>query len=423
MQSQKIRYLLSQQRAGLLSDEEQQELTNLLQNPEYEQLIQEELVRSLQENESEGLPARLPGIQPDRQGHSDWQPVLQRILSVDKTAGTAGERQSQLPGYTDRRRGLLFSFPILKWSAAAILALTLAGGGILFLTKKHPRPSLAITDAHPTGGNIVPGSNRATLTLANGQQIVLNNAQNGVLSRQGNIQVIKLDSGKLAYETAASSKPQASGEATYNTITTPRGGQYQVTLPDETKVWLNAESSLRFPTSFTDKERSVQLTGEAYFEVAQNKNKPFLVKAGQTETRVLGTHFNIMAYGDENAVRTTLLEGSVQMGQGTQSSLLRPGEQGEFDTRGGEIRTRTVNTRAAIAWKDGYYYFDRTPVQSVMRQIARWYNVDIIYQGAIPRDEIVGRIPRTAYVSEVLHIMELIGIRFKIEEKKIIVLS
>ncbi len=438
MLSQKIRYLLSQQRVGLLSEEEQQELTSLLQNSEYEQLIQSELIRSLQESEPEERAVLLPGIQPDQSGKSDWQPgspewqsVLQRILSVDRTAGAAGEQsegqsQSPRPGYTDRSRGLLFSFPILKWSAAAILALTLAGGGILFLTKKHSKAPQTITDTRPTGGNIAPGSNQAILTLANGQQIVLNNAQNGVLSRQGNIQVIKLDSGKLAYNTGDpgdKNSGTAAGAILYNTITTPRGGQYQVTLPDETKVWLNAESSLRFPTSFTNKERSVQLTGEAYFEVTQNKNKPFLVKAGQTATRVLGTHFDIMAYGDENAVRTTLLEGSVQMEQGNQNSLLRPGEQGEFDTRGGDIRTRTVNTRAVIAWKDGYYYFDRTPVQSVMRQIARWYNVDIIYQGAIPRDEIVGRIPRTAYVSEVLHIMELIGIHFKIEDRKIIVLS
>lgn len=404
MNSQKIRYLLDQQRAGLLSEKEEQELTSLLQDPAYEQLIQEVLIRSLQEE----LPAPDLVLPPDQQAGSDWQPVLQRILSVDKTV---------------RRRGLFFSFPVLKWSAAAVLILVLAGGGIFFLTRNKKEPgSLATLPVH-TATNIVPGSNQAVLTLANGQQIILNNAQNGVLSKQGNIQVIKLDSGKLAYQTAANGKPSATNEVTYNIISTPRGGQYQITLPDETKVWLNAESSLRFPTSFTDKERSVQLTGEAYFEVAQNKDKPFVVKANQTETHVLGTHFNIMAYGDENAVRTTLLEGSVQMGQGLQSSLLHPGEMGEFDIRGGDIKTRTVNTRAAIAWKEGYYYFDRTPVQSVMRQIARWYNVDIVYQGAIPHDEIVGKIPRTAYVSEVLHIMELIGIRFKIEDRKIIVLS
>jgi ferric-dicitrate binding protein FerR (iron transport regulator) len=205
----------------------------------------------------------------------------------------------------------------------------------------------------------------------------------------------------------------------YNTITTPRGGQYQVTLPDGTKVWLNAESSLRFPTAFTEKERAVELTGEAYFEVATNKNKPFLIKTGQSNTRVLGTSFNIMAYNDEGPVKTTLLEGAVKIAEGGRSALLQPGEQGIFNS--GSITTKTVNIRAVIAWKDGYYFFDRTPVQSVMRQIARWYNVDIVYKGAMPKDEIVGRIPRSAYVSDVLHIMELIGIHFKIEGRTIIV--
>jgi ferric-dicitrate binding protein FerR (iron transport regulator) len=209
----------------------------------------------------------------------------------------------------------------------------------------------------------------------------------------------------------------------FNTIATPRGGQYQITLPDGTKVWLNAESSLRFPTAFTEKQRTVELTGEAYFDVAPNKDQPFLVKAGATETRVLGTEFNVMAYADEGPVKTTLLEGSVQMGLGEVSALLRPGQQGQYDSEKGRVATRTVNTRQVTAWKDGYYYFDRTPVESIMRQISRWYDVQVVYQGQAPRDEIVGKIPRTADVSEVLHIMELIGIRFRIEGRTITVLA
>lgn len=440
MQPEKIRYLLNRYRSGQLSEKEQREWDGLLQNPDYEQIIQDELFRSLQDEDESIIDARETIVpeavkpesspaqtaQPDRTGPGNWQPVLQRILSVDKTANS-------LPA--PNRRGILLSLPSIlrRWSAAAVIAVALIGGGLFFLTQKGPKH--LVSSGRPSSGNITPGSNRAILTLANGQQIVLNSAQNGVLSQQGNVQVIKLDSGQLAYSSHISGAGKAgsavhdnntgapSGELLYNTITTPRGGQYQIVLPDETRVWLNAESSLRFPTSFSGKERNVELTGEGYFEVRQDKDKPFLVTAGQTETRVLGTHFNIMAYGDENAVRTTLLEGSVKMGQGNQHSLLRPGEQGEFDVLHTTLTTRAVNTRAAIAWKDGYYYFDRTPVQSVMRQIARWYNVEIVYQGAIPRDEIVGKIPRTAYVSEVLHIMELIGIRFKIEDRKIIVLS
>lgn len=413
MPPEKIRYLLNRSLSGQLTEKEQLEWDEILQTHDYEQFIHDELFRSLQEN-SEAMAG---SHQPALPGPETWQPVLQRILAVDKTAYRNENSSANRPGR-------LFTFPrIIRWSAAALLALALAGGGLILLAKrKAVAPVIA---GMPPAGAIVPGSNQAILTLANGQQIVLNNARNGVLSQQGNVQVIKLDSGQLAYNGSSPTGALAgkTGDLLYNTITTPRGGQYQIVLPDETKVWLNAESSLRFPTSFTGKERNVELTGEGYFEVAPDKDKPFLVTAGQTATCVLGTHFNIMAYGDENAVKTTLLQGSVKMEQGNLYSLLQPGQQGTFDVLNATLTTKAVNTRAAIAWKDGFYYFDRTPVQSVMRQIARWYNVEIVYQGNIPKDEIVGKIPRTAYVSDVLHIMELIGIRFKIEDRKIIVLS
>jgi len=285
--------------------------------------------------------------------------------------------------------------------------------GRLFFSKFYTKPAAPIQ----------PGANKAILTLANGQQIILNNAQKGTIGQQGNIRVIKLDSGQLAYASPTVESPadQLAKGPLYNTISTPRGGQYQVTLADGTKVWLNAESSIRFPTAFAGKNREVELTGEAYFEVKADKSKPFVVKAGQTETRVLGTNFNIMAYSDEGAVKTTLLDGAVSMALGTQSTLLQPGEQGQYDAGRGNMTTRMVNTRAVVAWKDGYYFFDRTPVQNVMRQIARWYDVTIVYQGAAPKDEIVGKLPRTADVKDVLHIMELIGIHFKIEGKTIVV--
>jgi transmembrane sensor len=232
------------------------------------------------------------------------------------------------------------------------------------------------------------------------------------------------------------------GGLAYNTISTPRGGQYQIVLSDGTKVWLNAASSLKFPAVFGGDMRQVELSGEAYFEVAKDKSRPFKVQAGASLVEVLGTHFDIMAYGDEKAIRTTLLEGSVKMEKGKMENgkmvrgemgkekmengapetLLQPGQQGVLDINSGMLSSKEANVKAAVAWKDGYYFFDRTSTEDVMRQIARWYDVEIVYQGAIPRDEIVGRIPRTANVSEVLHIMELIGIHFKIAGRKIIVL-
>ncbi|WP_431214134.1 FecR family protein [Puia sp. P3] len=398
-----------------------------MQNPDYEDVVKECLLQLMQTADESAQPGG------DR--------ILQNILSVDKTAGQPAETRGG-PFFFLRR-------PLVKRFAAAAVVLVAIAGTWFFL--HTPKSTPAVATVPPKATTIKPGTNRAILTPANGQQIVLDDAQKGVLGQQGKTRVIKLDSGQLAYADAdgpnagAAGNPAGTGNPgtagtnagtagnqagtpgttaiLFNTIATPRGGQYQVTLPDHTRVWLNAESSLRFPTAFTGKQRTVELTGEAYFEVAPNKNQPFLVRAGSTETRVLGTQFNVMAYGDEGPVKTTLLEGSVQMGRGQANALLVPGQQGQWDAAAGKMATRMVNTRQVTAWKDGYYYFDRTPVQSVMRQIARWYDVKIVYQGQAPKDEIVGKIPRTADVSEVLHVMELIGIRFKIEGRTITVLT
>jgi transmembrane sensor len=427
MQSQRIHYLLDRYIKGLLTGEEERELAKILQDPAQESFFLQELVSMLEaEAEAEGSADEAGKV---------WEPVLQRVLSVDKTMGedASGEGADWadgdesggrgVEGSGEGRAGILrrLGYGLRRWSVAVIFLLVAGGGLLLFLRGRETRP--VVTIAAKPAVQIQPGANKAVLTLANGQQIILNNAQNGTIGQQGNIRVVKLDSGQLAYATPKAESPadQLAKGPLYNTITTPRGGQYQVTLADGTKVWLNAESSLRFPIAFTDKDREVELTGEAYFEVKADKDKPFLVKAGQTETRVLGTNFNIMAYSDEGAVKTTLLEGAVSMGLGMHSALLRPGEQGQYDDGKNIIATRAVNTRAVVAWKDGYYFFDRTPVKSVMRQIARWYDVTIVYQGAAPEDEIVGKLPRTADVKEVLHIMELIGIHFKIDGKTIVV--
>lgn len=419
MQSQHILYLLEQHLAGQLTEAQQNELDRIMQNPEYEDIVKGCLLQLLGSADEEMQPG--------------GDEILQRILSVDKTASRPATS----------RRGLLVIWrrPVIRrFTVAAALLATAAGAWFFLHTSKTGE---AVATVAPKAAAIKPGSNRAILTLANGQQIVLDDAHNGVLGQQGKTRVIKLDSGRLAYADAAGSTDAVgsngvagsgaaaggtganatAGAVMFNTIATPRGGQYQITLPDHSKVWLNAESSLRFPTAFTEKQRIVELTGEAYFEVAPNKNQPFLVKAGTTETRVLGTQFNIMAYGDEGPVKTTLLEGSVQMGLGQANTLLTPGQQGQYDSEKGRMATRVVNTRQVTAWKDGYYFFDRTPVQSIMRQISRWYDVQIVYQGQAPHDEIVGKIPRTADVSEVLHIMELIGIRFRIEGRTITVLA
>ncbi|MDB5156742.1 MAG: FecR protein [Mucilaginibacter sp.] len=265
--------------------------------------------------------------------------------------------------------------------------------------------------------NIQPGGNKAILTLQDGSKIVLNDAKDGTLAQQGNTKVVKLANGQLAYNQTNT----APAKVLYNTMTTPRGGQYKLILPDGTQVWLNSASSITYPTAFAGNERNVSITGEAYFEVAKDKSKPFRVKSANQTVDVLGTHFNIMAYSDEDAIKTTLLEGSVRVVENNTTSILKPGEQAIVDKQGG-IKITAASIDEALAWKNGYFKFDRVDIKFIMRQVARWYDVDVVYQGRFPRDEFVGKIGRGENISQVLRILELDHVHFKIEDKKVIVL-
>ncbi|MDB4923995.1 FecR family protein [Mucilaginibacter sp.] len=265
--------------------------------------------------------------------------------------------------------------------------------------------------------NITPGSNKAILTLQDGSKIVLNDAKDGTLAQQGNANVVKLANGQLVYN-KTNAEPE---KVLYNTMTTPRGGQYKLTLPDGTEVWLNSASSITYPTAFVGKERNVNITGEAYFEVAKNKEKPFRVRSGNQTIEVLGTHFNVMAYADEDAIKTTLLEGSVKIVENNEASILKPGEQAIVD-KNGSVKIGPALVDEALAWKNGYFKFNRVNIKYIMRQLARWYDVDVLYEGNIKNDEFVGTIGRGENIRQVLHILELDNVHFKIEDKKIIVL-
>jgi ferric-dicitrate binding protein FerR (iron transport regulator) len=264
----------------------------------------------------------------------------------------------------------------------------------------------------------VPGSNKATLTLANGTVIVLEDEKNGVLSQQGNAKILKLNSGQLAYNTAR--QPAAGSPAAFNTLSTPRGGQYQLTLADGTVVWLNAASSITFPAAFSGKERSVTLSGEAYFEIAANASQPFIVKVGNMQVKVLGTHFNVMAYGDEQTMNTTLLEGAVKVAGATGEVLLQPGQQVKMD-HAGALRVVAANLDEVIAWKNGIFSFNNAGIEEVMRQIARWYDAEVVYPDGIPQDRFQGEINRNADISTVLKILETSGVKFTVRGHKILV--
>jgi len=304
----------------------------------------------------------------------------------------------------------------------------------------------------PPKNDALPGGNKATLTLADGTVIDLDNAVNGTIAREGKTVVNKKEDGRLTYHnansTALSSTEGANDHSpSYNILSTPKGGQYFLELPDGSKVWLNAASSIRYPTAFNSKERLVELTGEAYFEIKKNQHVPFRVHFSSPSTdgegragliEVLGTQFNVNAYHDEGSIRTTLLEGKVKMvsGEGAtknthtpagkQVAILLPGQQALIKNTAigkGQIRVIDgVDTEEAIAWKNGLFYFDNVDIQAIMRQLARWYKVQVIFKGKIPARRFAGQVSRNSNLSQVLKILELSKVHFKMEGDVVTVL-
>ncbi|WP_207420291.1 FecR family protein [Desertivirga brevis] len=269
---------------------------------------------------------------------------------------------------------------------------------------------------------IVPGSNQAVLTLQDGEKIMLSEMKPGELARQGAVTISKLKTGELTYTVKKGlSNSLSSG---FNTIVTPKGGEWQVNLPDGSRVWLNSASSLTFPTAFTGNVRQVQLRGEAYFEVAKNKAKPFKVITAGQMVEVLGTHFNINAYQDEAAVKTTLLEGVVRVkasGAGGKARILAPGQNAVLQN--GNISISNADTEEAIAWHKGYMRFNNDNIESLMREIARWYDVEVVYEGNISQERFTGTFSRKRSIQEVLNTLQLTGFfEFKIEGRRIIVM-
>lgn len=265
---------------------------------------------------------------------------------------------------------------------------------------------------------VIPGTTKATLTLSNGRKIDLVDANNGALAEEGSASIRKDHKGLISYVAA---KPGSKLEApVYNTLTTPKGGYYMVVLADGTNVWLNSTSSIKYPTIFSKEVRIVEITGEAYFEVAHNADKPFMVIAGNQKVEVLGTHFNINSYTNEPSIKTTLLQGSVRVTYQGREQLLKPGQQ--LAIKNNSFSMYDVETDDVIAWKDGYFEFSNTDIQSAMRQISRWYNVDVQYDGPITTETLTGRISRLKNISEVLKMIQQTRIvNLKTEGRRIIV--
>ena len=306
---------------------------------------------------------------------------------------------------------------MIRWAAAAVLIL-LAGAGSLYFYGKQEKPIPPATVTAP----VPPGSNKAWLVLGDGQRITLDSMNKIAIPNQGGAQVLQTGKGLLAYKTAASYELRATSEPVYNTITTPRGGQYQLVLADGTRVWLNAASSLRFPTAFQGNERRVELSGEAYFEVKHNSAQPFRVATGGHVIEDIGTSFNINTYDDETVARMTLIEGSARVtGGGKRNVILKPGQQAQWQTNSEVTIADNVDTEDIIAWKNGQISFANEDFPSLMRQIARWYDVNIHYTGAAPKTRFFGILNRNIYLSSILEYLQKNGAHVRQEGKDIIV--
>lgn len=312
-----------------------------------------------------------------------------------------------------------------KWySIAAAVILICLSTGAYFLLKKPAANNLA-TKNQPLKNDIAPGGNKAVLTLANGTQVILDDAKNGSISQNASVKVNKTGNGVLVYHF----NKNISGENNVrppeiNTITTPRGGQYQIILEDGTKVWLNAASSIKFPQVFTDKIRQVELSGEAYFEVTKNKAKPFIVKTNGTQVQVFGTHFNINAYTDNSSVATTLLEGSVSMTYAGATIMLKPGQQGVTGEKSVPIKANFVDTEEVVAWKNGLFIFHDESIANIMKQVSRWYDVDIEYMDGTQNKEFGGTISKYKNITELLNNIQLTQtIHYKLEGRRVIIMK
>lgn len=310
----------------------------------------------------------------------------------------------------------LFSTPV-KWAAAVLIIMA----GAWWYHLQNGKSADQTLTAQNQKTELPPGGDKAVLVLGNGSKIILDNSAEGQLAQQQDATIYKSGIGQIVYK-QTKSQPGQKQLPVYNTLRTPRGGQYRLELPDGTTVWLNAASSITYPTAFIGTERVVKVEGEAYFEVAKDKTKPFQVEINNMRIVVLGTHFNVNAYDDEPSANTTLMEGSVKLKKGDDQYLLQPGQQAQLDRDGALKIVNDIDPEQILAWKNGFFSFRHTDLKTVMRQIARWYNVTIEYRGEIPDMKFGGDFPRSANAETVLKILEESKLHFTVEGKKIIVM-
>jgi len=314
-------------------------------------------------------------------------------------------------------RGHFLRRGFIRYAAAILLLVGMGAYLYTTLTKNHA--AVATTPLKPdiVKNDVLPGRQGAILTLSDGKRVVLDSLGNGIVADQAGTQVL-LENGNLTYNASKA------GEVRFNTMSTPKGRQFLLLLPDGTKVWLNAASSITYPTAFIGRERNVKITGEAYFEVAKNPKQPFKVKINDVaEIDVLGTHFNVNAYTNEASIKTTLLEGSVRINASQRLQTLVPGQQAQIKQDGNITTTDAVDIAQIVAWKDGVFNFDGASLKEVMNQLVRWYDIDVVYEKNVPDIGFFGKISRKATLSSVLKGLADAKVNFRIEEGRRLIVT
>ncbi|RFS18761.1 DUF4974 domain-containing protein [Chitinophaga silvatica] len=381
MEKEEIIYLIKGYANNSLNEAELQTFFNEVIKEENKELYQEVAATLLEE---------APVL--DSFDEKLW-PLFERVLQVDRPA-----IKEEVPKVNHFLR---------KWGwAAAAAVIFCIGLGAYFLTANRNIAPVALKT------EITPGKNGAILMLADGSKVVLDSLGNGIVASQNGAQVA-LKNGELTYDQVGN----VSGEMVYNTMTTPKGREFRITLPDGTQVWLNSASSIRYPTIFTGAERKVEVNGEAYFEVTKNEKQPFrVIVNNRVEIEVLGTHFNVNAYRNEEIIKTTLLEGSVRVN----GIVIRPGQQAQVAESVYVVSNPDIDK--VMAWKNGLFYFEGSTLAEIMRQVERWYDIEVVYENGIPVREFEGKMTRGVSLDGLLMVLQKLGVHYRLEGRKLFIM-
>jgi ferric-dicitrate binding protein FerR (iron transport regulator) len=380
------------------------------QNMHIDELIIKHLQESLSETEQQQLNEWVAASAANRL-------LFEKLTSADQINAELEtlHKYDDEKGWETIKRAASFTKPPSQkkytWRrvAAAAAIIILGTGGYFTYLNKWDKKDQIVKVPEQNKDVKAPATVRATIILANGEKLNLDSAGTGQLAIQGNVKLVKTADGKIVYTGGNS-------QLIYNTLVNPRGSKVQpLTLSDGTNVWLNSESSLKFPAAFAANERRVEITGEAYFEVAKNPSKKFIVSSNGVQTEVLGTHFNVNSYNDESSIKVTLLEGAVKVSKGTETTMLKPGQQADITT---DIEiVKGINTDEVVAWKDGLFHFESADLKTILRQFARWYDIEVVYKGTVSSEKYFSIMNRNSSLSNVLKSLQASGIKFKIENK------